>query len=185
MSRFPSCINVVAVIAFALTVLGALQARAEEGKDVSCPCLFDPAFWTQTAFLKELNSKTRVEETCSGITLSRSAHKTLRITGPAPLGLGMTLEVAHDTGSDGFKADSFCRTKWTVLGSRGEGAAINFDEQINFDVTYYGVIAEQTSPYKELISTFPSVNANPISIEMCEADLLKIAESYRVNCEFD
>ncbi len=38
MSRFPSCINVVAVIAFALTVLGALQARAEEGKDVSCPC---------------------------------------------------------------------------------------------------------------------------------------------------
>ncbi len=97
----------------------------------------------------------------------------------------MTLEVAHDTGSDGFKADSFCKTRWTVLGPRGEGAAIHFDEQINFDVTYYEVIAEQTSPYKELISTIPSVNANPISIEVCEADLLKIAESYGVNCEFD
>ncbi len=176
----------VAGAAFAaLTVLGASQARAEGGTALSCPCLFDVAFWTQATFLDELSSKTRVEESCSAVTLDRSTHKTLRMAGPAPLGLGVTLEVAHDTGTDGFKADSFCRTRWTVQSQRGEGAAINYDEQINFEVTYYEVIAEQTGPYKELMSTLPAAKAGPVSIEACEAALRKIAQSYRVDCKFD
>jgi hypothetical protein len=147
--------------------------------------LFDIAFWTQAAFLEELDSKARVEGSCFGITLDRSTRKTLRIAGPAPLGLGMTLEVAHDRGTDGFKADSFCSAKWAVESQRGQGAMINFDQQINFDVTYYEVIAEPTGPYKELVSTIPLVRANPVSIEACEAALRKIAESYRVDCKFD
>ena len=44
------------------------------------------------------------------------------MAGPAPLGLGVTLEVAHDTGTDGFKADSFCGAKWAVESQRGQGA---------------------------------------------------------------
>jgi hypothetical protein len=97
----------------------------------------------------------------------------------------MTLEVAHDRGSDGFKADSFCRARWTVESQRGQGAMINFDEQINFEVTYYEVIAEPTDPYKELMSTIPAAKVNPVSIEACEAALRRIAESYRVDCKFD
>jgi hypothetical protein len=184
MSVFRSCATVVAALA-ALTVLGASQARAEPGTALSCPCLFDVAFWTQIAFQDELNSKARVEESCSGITLDRSTRKTLHIAGPAPLGLGVTLVVAHDTGTDGFKADSFCSAKWTVESQRGQGAMVNYDEQINFEATYYEVIADVTSPYKELMSTLPAANADPVSIEACEAALRKIAESYRVDCKFD
>jgi hypothetical protein len=177
--------GIVAAAAVVLTVLGAAQARAADNKALSCPCLFDVAFWTQAAFLDELNSKARVEESCSAVTLDRSTHKTLRMAGPAPLGLGVILEVAHDTGTDGFKADSSCRTRWTVESQRGEGAKINFDEQINFEVTYYEVIAEQTGPYKELMSTLPAAKAGPVSFEACEAALRKIAQSYRVDCKFD
>ena len=185
MSRYRSYAGTVAAAAVALLVLGALQARAADSKAPSCPCLFDVAFWTQAAFLDELNAKGRVEESCSGITLDRSTRKTLKIAGPPPLGLGMTLEVAHDRGTDGFKADSYCRAKWTVESQRGEGAMINFDERINFDVTYYEVIAEPTGPHKELVSTIPAVRANPISIEACEAALRKIAQSYKVDCKFE
>ena len=184
MSAFRSCAAVVAAL-FALTVLEASQARVEAGTAPSCPCLFDVAFWTQAAFVAELNSKARVEETCSGITLDRSTRKTLKIAGPAPLGLGMTLEVSHDTGTDGFKADSFCSAKWTVESQRGQGAMVNYDERINFEATYYEVIAEPTGPYKELMATIPTAKANPVSIEACEAALRKIAQSYQVNCKFD
>ena len=185
MSRYRSCSGIVVAAAVALTVLGAAQARAAHSKALSCPCLFDVAFWTQATFLDELSSKARVEESCSAITLDRSTHTTLRMAGPAPLGLGVTLEVARDTGTDGFKANSFCRAQWTVQGQRGEGAIINFDEQINFEVTYYEVIAEPTSPYNELASTLPAAQAGPLSIEVCEAALRKIAQSYRVDCKFD
>jgi hypothetical protein len=185
MSRIRLRAPVVAAVAIAVTVLVASQGRAEMGKNESCPCLFDPAFWTQAAFLDKLNSKDRVEENCSGITLDRSTRKTLSLVGSKPLGLGVVLEVAHDTGSDGFKADSFCKVSWTVTSSSGEGAAINFNEQISFDVTHYEVIADPMSPYKDLVSTIPSMNAGPVSIKACEADLLKIAQSYQVNCKFD
>ena len=180
-----SCAGVIAAVAIAVTVLVASQARAEAGKNESCPCLFDPVFWTQAAFLDELNLKVRVEENCSNIELDRSTRKTLSLMGPKPLGLGVVLEVNHDKGSDGFKADSFCKVSWTVTSSIGEGAAINFNEKISFDVTHYEVIADPMSPYKDLMSTIPSMNAGPVSIEACEADLLKIAQSYRVNCKFD
>lgn len=185
MSRIRLRAPVVAVIAIAVTVLVASQGRAEMGKNESCPCLFDPAFWTQAAFLDELNSKARVAESCSGIKLDRSTRKTLSLMGPKPLRLGVVLEVNHDKGSDGFKATSFCKVSWTVTSSIGEGAAINFNEKISFDVTHYEVIADPMSPYKDLMSTIPSMNAGPVSIEACDADLLKTAQSYRVNCKFD
>ncbi len=180
-----SCAGVIAAVAIAVTVLVASQARAEAGKNESCPCLFDPVFWTQATFLDELNLKVRVEENCSNIKLDRSTRKTLSLMGPKPLGLGVVLEVNHDKGSDGFKADSFCKVSWTVTSSIGEGAVINFNEMISFDVTHYEVIADPMSPYKDLMSTIPSMNAGPVSIKACEADLLKIAQSYQVNCKFD
>jgi hypothetical protein len=133
---------------------------------------------------------------------------TLSLVGSKPLGLGMTLEVSRDMATDGFKAYSECKVSWTVTGSGGEGAAINFNEEILFDVTHYEVIAEPTSPYKDLISAMPSMdvthyeviaeptspykdlisampsmNAGPVSVEACEADLRKIAMSYQVSCE--
>ncbi len=185
MPRFPWCARRVVVIAIALAVLGASQARAEEGKDLSCPCLFDASFWTQAAFLKELNSNARADEACSNTTLNRSTHKTLSLTGSKPLSLAVTFEVAHDTGTAGFKADSFCKVWWIVKHSSGEGAAITFDEQVVFDVTHYEVIADPTSPYKELMSAIPSAQASPLSIQTCETELRKIAQSYKVNCEFD
>ncbi len=49
----------------------------------------------------------------------------------------------------------------------------------------YEVVAEPTSPYKELASTLPAAQVGPVSIEVCEAALRKIAQSYRVDCKFD
>jgi len=175
--------RLVAVLALALSIMANSGAHSEAAEKELCPCLFDPAFWTQAAFMDELNSEVRAEETCSKVTLDRSARMTLSLVGSKPLGLGMALEVARDMATDGFKADSFCKVSWTVTGSGGEGAAINFNEQILFDVTHYEVIAEPTSPYKDLLSTMPSMNAGPVSIEACEADLRKIAMSYQVSCE--
>jgi hypothetical protein len=95
----------------------------------------------------------------------------------------MALEVSRDMATDGFKAYSECKVSWTATGSAGEGAAINFKEEILFDATHYEVIAEPTSPYNDLISAMPSMNAGPVSVEACEADLRKIAMSYEVSCE--
>ena len=173
----------VVFVAIVLAILGASQVRAEKGKEKSCPCLFEVSFWTQPALLDALNPKARVAGTCSEVKLDRSTRKTLRMAGPKPLNLRMTLELAHDTGSDNFKAESFCKAKWKVEGSRGQGSIINFDQKILLDVVYYEVIADPMSPYKELMSTIPSVNANPFSFEACEAALRKIAQSYEVNCE--
>ena len=55
MSPSRSCAGVVAAVAIAVTVLVVSQARADADKNESCPCLFDPGFWTQAAFLDELN----------------------------------------------------------------------------------------------------------------------------------
>jgi hypothetical protein len=179
MPQFRWGAGLLVVISFALSVM----VNSEAAENELCPCLFDPAFWTQAAFVNELNSKVRAEEKCSKVTLDRSTRMTLSLVGSKPLGLGMALEVARDMATDGFTADSVCKVSWTVTGSGGEGAAINFNEQILFDVTHYQVIAEPTSPYKDLLSTMPSVNAGPVSIEACEADLRKIAMSYQVSCE--
>ena len=176
-------VRLVVVIALSLSIMAILSARSEAGEKEVCPCLFDPAFWTQAAFMKELNSKDRAGQNCSEVALERSNRMTLSLVGSKPLSLGMTLEVARDMATDGFTADSVCKASWRVTGSGGEGAAINFNEQIVFDVTHYEVIAEPTSPYKDLLASMPSVNAGPISVEACESALRKIAMSYKVSCE--
>jgi hypothetical protein len=155
-------VRFVAVIALSLSIMAISAERSEAGEKELCPCLFDPAFWTQAAFMDELNSKARAEENCSKVTLDRSSRMTLNLVGSKPLGLGMALEVSRDMATDGFKAYSECKVSWTVTGSAGEGAAINFNEEILFDVTHYEVIAEPTSPYKDLISAMPSMNAGPV-----------------------